>query len=42
MKAIDRLKDVQASLDDVEKEAEAARRDSKRAKDDFQDLKKKR
>lgn len=42
MKAIDRLADVQANLDDAEKEAEAARRDSKRAKDDFQELKKKR
>lgn len=42
MKAIERLADVQAGLDDAEKEAEAARRETKRAKDEFQDLKKKR
>lgn len=42
MKAIERLADVQANLDDAEKEADSTRRDSKRAKDKFQDLKKQR
>ncbi|WVW83042.1 hypothetical protein I302_105059 [Kwoniella bestiolae CBS 10118] len=40
MKAIDRLKDVEAGLEEAEDEAEETRRESKRAKDEFQSLKK--
>nr|XP_019042266.1 cohesin complex subunit psm1 [Kwoniella bestiolae CBS 10118]OCF21196.1 cohesin complex subunit psm1 [Kwoniella bestiolae CBS 10118] len=42
MKAIDRLKDVEAGLEEAEDEAEETRRESKRAKDEFQSLKKRR
>jgi structural maintenance of chromosome 1 len=42
MKAIDRLNDVQASLDDAEREAEDTRRESRQARDTFQELRKKR
>ncbi|WWC89989.1 uncharacterized protein L201_004919 [Kwoniella dendrophila CBS 6074] len=42
MKAIDRLKDVEAGLEEAEEEAEDTRRESKRAKDEFQSLKKRR
>ncbi|WWC61082.1 uncharacterized protein I303_103660 [Kwoniella dejecticola CBS 10117] len=36
MKAIDRLKDVEAGLEEAEEEAEETRRESRRAKDEFQ------
>ncbi|OCF71781.1 cohesin complex subunit psm1 [Kwoniella mangroviensis CBS 8886] len=42
MKAIDRLKDVEAGLEEAEEEAEETRRESKKAKDEFQSLKKRR
>ncbi|WRT67180.1 uncharacterized protein IL334_004146 [Kwoniella shivajii] len=42
MKAIDRLKDVEAGLEEAEDEAEETRRESKKAKDEFQSLKKRR
>ncbi|WVF72212.1 hypothetical protein IAT40_007024 [Kwoniella sp. CBS 6097] len=42
MKAIDRLADVEAGLEEAEQEADDTRRESKRAKDEFQSLKKKR
>jgi structural maintenance of chromosome 1 len=42
MKAVDRLADVEANLDDAEREAEQTRKDSKKAKEDFQSLKKQR
>jgi structural maintenance of chromosome 1 len=42
MKAIDRLADVEASMAEAEREAEDTRRDSKAAKDRFNDLKRKR
>ena len=42
MKATERLSDVQAGLEDAEREAEDARKDSRLAKDTFQDLRKKR
>ncbi|WWC69419.1 uncharacterized protein I206_103358 [Kwoniella pini CBS 10737] len=42
MKAIDRLKDVEAGLEEAEEEAEETRRESRRAKDEFQSLKKRR
>ena len=42
MKAIDRLADVEASMAEAEREAEDTRRDSKAAKDRFNDLKQKR
>jgi hypothetical protein len=42
MKAIDRLEDVEAKLVDTEKEADKARKDSRNAKETFNDVKKKR
>jgi chromosome segregation ATPase len=42
MKAIERLADVQTNLEDAEREADQTRRDSKRAKDKYQDLRKRR
>ena len=42
MKAIERLADVQQNLDEAEKEADQTRRDSKKAKDKYQDLRKRR
>ncbi|KAJ6610416.1 condensin complex subunit SMC1 [Mycena sp. CBHHK59/15] len=42
MKAIDRLEDVETKLADTEKEADKARRDSKNARDEFNEVKRKR
>ncbi|GLB42443.1 putative structural maintenance of chromosomes protein [Lyophyllum shimeji] len=42
LKAIDRLDDVEAKLADTEKEAEKARKDSKTAREEFQDVKRRR
>jgi len=42
MKAIDRLEDVEAKLADTEKEADKARKDSKTARDQFNDVKRRR
>ncbi|KAJ6561466.1 condensin complex subunit SMC1 [Mycena vulgaris] len=42
MKAIDRLEDVEAKLADTEKEADKARKDSKTARDDFLEIKRRR
>ncbi|KAJ7098698.1 condensin complex subunit SMC1 [Mycena belliarum] len=42
MKAIDRLEDVEAKLADTEKEADQARQDSKSARDDFLEIKRRR
>ncbi|KAJ7032498.1 condensin complex subunit SMC1 [Mycena alexandri] len=42
MKAIDRLEDVEAKLADTEKEADKARKDSKTARDDFTEIKRRR
>lgn len=42
MKAVERLADVQAGLNEADAEADEARQESKAAKDRFQDLKKKR
>ncbi|KAL5522775.1 hypothetical protein ACEPAG_8793 [Sanghuangporus baumii] len=42
MKAIERLDDVQTKLLDTEKEAEKARKESKRARDEFNDIRKRR
>ncbi|WVR05191.1 hypothetical protein IAU60_002203 [Kwoniella sp. DSM 27419] len=42
MKAIDRLADVEAGLEEAEQEADDTRRESKRAKDEFQSLRKRR
>ena len=42
MKAMERLDDVEMKLADTEKEAEKARKDSKTARDHFNDVKKRR
>lgn len=42
MKARDRLQDVEDGLQEAEKEADATRKESKRARDQFLDLKKQR
>ncbi|KAJ7497178.1 condensin complex subunit SMC1 [Mycena latifolia] len=42
MKAIDRLEDVEAKLADTEREADKARKDSKTARDDFLEIKRRR
>jgi len=42
MKAMDRLADVEAGLQDAEREAEDTRRESKAAKDSYLELRKKR
>lgn len=42
MKAIDRLDDVEAKLLDTEREADKARKDSKSAREQFNDIKKRR
>lgn len=42
MKAMDRLADVEAGLQDAEREAEDTRRASKAAKDSYLELRKKR
>lgn len=42
MKAIERLAEVQDNLDDAEREADQTRRDSKKAKEKYLDLKKRR
>ncbi|TFK73385.1 condensin complex subunit SMC1 [Pluteus cervinus] len=42
MKAMDRLEDVEAKLADTEREADKARKDSKSARDQFNDVKKRR
>jgi len=42
MKAIERLDDVEAKLADTEKEADKARKDSKTARDQFNDVKRRR
>ncbi|KAJ6560360.1 condensin complex subunit SMC1 [Mycena capillaripes] len=42
MKAIERLEDVEAKLADTEKEADKARKDSKTARDDFNEIKRRR
>ncbi|KAJ7118550.1 P-loop containing nucleoside triphosphate hydrolase protein [Mycena crocata] len=42
MKAIDRLEDVEAKLADTEKEADKARKDSRTAREDFNEIKRKR
>ncbi|KAF5378785.1 hypothetical protein D9615_006938 [Tricholomella constricta] len=42
LKAIERLDDVEAKLADTEREADKARKDSKTARDDFQDVKRRR
>ncbi|KAF7302129.1 Structural maintenance of chromosomes protein [Mycena indigotica] len=42
MKAIERLEDVEAKLAETEKEAEQARKDSRTARDDFTDIKRRR
>ena len=42
MKAMERLDDVEMKLADTEKEAEKARKDSKTARDQFNDVKKRR
>ncbi|KAG6902949.1 hypothetical protein C0995_009341 [Termitomyces sp. Mi166 len=42
LKAIDRLEDVEAKLAETEREAEKARKDSKTARDEFQDVKRRR
>ncbi|KAG6855965.1 hypothetical protein H0H87_008906 [Tephrocybe sp. NHM501043] len=42
LKAIERLDDVEAKLADTEREAEKARKDSKQARDEFQDVKQRR
>lgn len=42
MKAMERLDDVEIKLADTEKEAEKARKDSKNARDHFNDVKKRR
>lgn len=42
MKARDRLQDVEEGLQEAEEEAEATRKESKRAREQFLDLKKRR
>ncbi|KAG6852767.1 hypothetical protein C0991_009264 [Blastosporella zonata] len=42
LKAIERLDDVEAKLADTEREADKARKDSKQARDEFQDVKRRR
>ncbi|KAK0192896.1 hypothetical protein F5146DRAFT_522977 [Armillaria mellea] len=42
LKAMERLDDVEAKLAETEKEADQARKDSKNARDQFQEIKKKR
>ena len=42
LKALDRLDDVEAKLMETEKDAEKARKDSKSARDQFNDLKRRR
>ncbi|KAF8068609.1 condensin complex subunit SMC1 [Lyophyllum atratum] len=42
LKAIERLDDVEAKLADTEREADKARKDSKSARDEFQDVKRRR
>ncbi|KAG5644198.1 hypothetical protein DXG03_008861 [Asterophora parasitica] len=42
LKAIERLDDVEAKLADTEREADKARKDSKTARDEFQDVKRRR
>ncbi|KAJ7068585.1 condensin complex subunit SMC1 [Mycena amicta] len=42
MKAIDRLEDVESKLAETEKEAEQARKDSRSARDDFTEIKRRR
>nr|GAT51561.1 condensin complex subunit SMC1 [Mycena chlorophos] len=42
MKAIDRLEDVEAKLAETEKEADQARKDSRTARDEFTDIKRRR
>ena len=42
LKAMDRLDDVEAKLVETEKEADKARKDSKTARDQFNDIKRKR
>ena len=42
LKAIDRLDDVEAKLMETEKEADKARKDSKNARDQFNEIKRKR
>lgn len=42
LKAIERLDDVEAKLVETEKEAEKARKDSKNARDQFNDIRKQR